>query len=278
MRDSVERHQLDEVGLIIDNEDQRWRHAQARVTQATQRSGSRNTSAEQTAAAGARLVEKSSAVGLRKLARQEQAQAGAVLIAREERLEDLFAMLHGDAGAAVGHFEERPRGRGHAAHAQLDDLGVRFLRRRTSRRSRTGSRRSGAAATGRPGLPRRRAARKSTVRSGLICMVAQNSSRKPSSQVPSTRRSGREFSRRAMDMTFSMICRTRSPLVRMISVSRLSSAESYADFAQQLRRVAHGADRVADLVRDAGATAGRGPRASIAGSWPRAVRCLRGTR
>ena len=44
-----------------------------------------------------------------------------------------------------------------------------------------------------------------------------------------SRRSGREFSRRAIDITFSMICRTRSPLVRTISVSRLSSSDSDAD-------------------------------------------------
>ena len=66
------------------------------------------------------------------------------------------------------------------------------------------------------------------------------------------RRSGREFSRRAIDITFSMIWRTRSPLVRTISVSRLSSADSDGGFAEQLRGVAHGAHRVADLVRDAG--------------------------
>ena len=89
-------------------------------------------------------------------------------------------------------------------------------------------------------------------RAGSICMVAQNSSRKPSSQVARMSRSGREFSRRAIDMTFSMIWRTRSPLVRTISVRRLSSADSDADSAEQLRRVAHGADGIADLVRDAG--------------------------
>ena len=88
-------------------------------------------------------------------------------------------------------------------------------------------------------------------RRGVICMVALNSSRKPSSQAVSIRRSGREFSRRAMDMTFSMICRTRSPLVRTISVSRLSSSDRDRGFREQLRRMAHGAHGIADLMGDA---------------------------
>ena len=41
----------------------------------------------------------------------------------------------------------------------------------------------------------------------------------------------------------------------MISVRRTSSSVSAARFAQQLRRMAHGADRVANFVRDTRAQA-----------------------
>ena len=104
----------------------------------------------------------------------------------------------------------------------------------------------------RPALRRRRAARRSPSRSACDLHGGAELLAESASQVPSTRRSGREFSRRAIDITFSMIWRTRSPLVRTISVRRLSSSDSDGGFAEQLRGVAHGADGIADLVRDAG--------------------------
>ena len=51
---------------------------------------------------------------------------------------------------------------------------------------------------------------------------------------------------------------TRSALVRMISVRRRSSLGELRRFRQQLARMAHGADRIADLVRDAGAQPAEG--------------------
>ena len=53
-------------------------------------------------------------------------------------------------------------------------------------------------------------------------------------------------------MTFSMIWRTRSPLVRMISVSRLSSSDSVADSASSCAAWLMAPTGIADLVRDAG--------------------------
>src|SRR5689334_22336211 len=82
---------------------------------------------EQTAAAGAWLIKESSAIGLRKLACEEQTQARTALIAGEEGLENLFAMLNRNSRPAVGHLEKRPRCRGHASHPQLDDFGFRFM-------------------------------------------------------------------------------------------------------------------------------------------------------
>ena len=73
------------------------------------------------------------------------------------------------------------------------------------------------------------------------------------SQPLSSMRSGRVESRRDSCSTLSMIVLTRSPLLVMMSVSRRSCVDSVGDFGQQLRGVAHRADRVADLVRDAGA-------------------------
>ena len=155
-------------------------------------------------------------------------------------------------GPAVGHFEKRaaPWRPGVRRAARWCRCPARSSR--ISPRSRTGSRRSGAAATGRPALRRRRAA------------TRWRGARAESAWWRRTRRGTREPGRQARRVraansrgapstcTFSMIWRTRSPLVRMISVRRLSSSESDGRFAQQLRRVAHGADGIADLVRDAG--------------------------
>ena len=48
-----------------------------------------------------------------------------------------------------------------------------------------------------------------------------------------------------------MMVLTRSPLLVMMSVRRRSCGDSCGRLGQQLRSVAHGADRVADLVSDA---------------------------
>ncbi len=112
-----ERHQLDEIGFIIDDQDQRWRHVHSHPA-----FGIPEDEAEQAAAAGTRLIEERGAVGLRQFARQEQAQSRAAFVAGEEGLEDALAMLRRNARTAIGHFQEGARRGGQPADAQLDRI------------------------------------------------------------------------------------------------------------------------------------------------------------
>ena len=59
-------------------------------------------------------------------------------------------------------------------------------------------------------------------------------------------------SRRDSCSTLLMMVLTRSELLRMMSVSRRSSGPHVGTFGEQLAGVAHGADGIADFMRDAG--------------------------
>src|SRR6185369_1962719 len=80
--------------------------------------------AKQAAAAGPGFVQQRRAVRLRKLPGEEQAEPGATLAAREERLEDAIDVGRAHALAAIADLEERPRTRGHAAGTHVDHCRV----------------------------------------------------------------------------------------------------------------------------------------------------------
>ena len=91
----------------------------------------------------------------------------------------------------------------------------------------------------------------SCMRSSAHCVVSQYSVAELLDPCGSDMRSRCGSSRRESCSTLLMMPLTRSALLRMMSVSRRSSAASCLGFAEQLRGVAHGAHRIADLVRDA---------------------------
>src|SRR5579883_3144286 len=76
---------------------------------------------KRTAAPRPRLVQQRRAARLGQLAREEQAEARAAALAAEERLEDALRVLRRHAGSAVGDFEKGPQRGGEATVADLDD-------------------------------------------------------------------------------------------------------------------------------------------------------------
>ena len=82
-------------------------------------------------------------------------------------------------------------------------------------------------------------------------MVSQNSGRNSSSQSPSVRRVGFVDSRRDNCSTLLMMVLTRSELLRMMSVSLLSSAPDARTFRQQLSRMAHSTHGISNFMSDA---------------------------
>ena len=174
--------------------------------------------------------------------------------AGEERLEDALGVRRRDARAAIQHLEERPVRGGDAAGAHLD---WRHRRRRAAVLQRVLAQ-----------IPQQLVQvrgidahvevvrRRSSMRIALLVDLARSGGTPPGnprSQPLSSMRSGRVESRRDSCSTLLMMVLTRSPLLVMMSVRRRSCGRQRGDSRQQLRRVAHRADRIADLVRDAGA-------------------------
>ena len=158
-----------------------------------------------------------------------------------------------DAGAAVDDLEERPL-RGARCAPVRSSTGASLSSRRpylsafSHRFHSIWCRCEGSTRTSRSAArPSRRIARSSTSRSG------GTRARKSASHAFSSMRSGRVVSRRDSCSTLLMMVLTRSPLLVMMSVRRRSWRRQLGRLRQQLRGMAHRADRVADLVRDAGA-------------------------
>ena len=158
--------------------------------------------------------------------RPEPGAAGAV---GEERLEDALGIGRIDAGAAVGHLEERPvRSRRCGRCAARTGSGRR--RRRASARCRRGSTAPGAGADGSncTSSAGRRAALENDAPASS-CSVARNSARNVSSHADRSIRSCRVVSLRDSCSTFSMIWLTRTAFFSMMSVRCRSSGPSAGD-------------------------------------------------
>ena len=130
-------------------------------------------------------------------------------------------------------------------------IAARPARRRISRRSRGDSRGPAAGATGRS-VPRRlRAARRGeSLRADLHGRGGIRRGN-PQARRPGSAAQGANSHRRASDRTFSMICRTRLAVLAHDLGRAASARRERGGLRQELPRVTHRPDGIADLMRDA---------------------------